>query len=72
MTKQELDAFDRCIEGMTSYDRAWVLNRDVAKLVGEIRAKDALIADLLGYIERIQWTDAEAVNIEKLKARAAQ
>lgn len=42
----------------------------IGKLLTTLDEKDTLIADLLGYIERIQWTAAEAVNIEKLKARA--
>jgi len=65
MTKAEREEWRiRCVEH-PSYVQAIV-----PALLTALDAKDALIADLLGYVERIQWTDAEAVNIEKLKARA--
>ena len=46
MTDEQLVQFERSIEGMTSYNRAWVLNRDVAELIGEIKALKADNAQL--------------------------
>ena len=51
MTKAELAAFKRSIEGMTPHNRAWILNRDVAKLLTAIDEKDVLIADALALLE---------------------
>lgn len=46
MTDEQLVQFERSIDGMTSYNRAWVLNRDVAALIGEIKALKADNAQL--------------------------
>lgn len=46
MTDEHLAQIERGIEGMTSYNRAWVLNRDVAELIGEIKALKADNAQL--------------------------
>ena len=72
MTKADLASLEKSVEGMPGHMRSWILNRDVTKLVAEIRSKDALIAELIHYIDRIQWTDAEARNIAAPKARAGE
>jgi hypothetical protein len=65
LTKQDRDEWRvRCVEH-PSY-----VQSIVPALLTALDEKDALIAELFGYVERIQWTDAEAANIEKLKARA--
>jgi hypothetical protein len=78
MTKAELDQYTyvqchnrdhtRCAANGVGCVRLEMIEKSV--VLTALDEKDALIADLIGYIERIQWTDAEAVNIEKLKARA--
>ena len=45
-TDEHLAQIERSIEGMTSYNRSWVLNRDVASLIGEIKALKAANARL--------------------------
>lgn len=46
MTDEHFAQIEHSIEGMTSYNRSWVLNRDVAALIGEIKALKADNAQL--------------------------
>jgi hypothetical protein len=60
---------------MTKAERALMrdcfpISKLTTQLLTALDEKDVLIADLLHYLGRVMWTNAEAANIEKLKARA--
>ena len=54
MNKAELAEFDRSIKGMIPHNRAWILNRDVAKLIHEIRRLNDELAELKARAETVE------------------
>lgn len=69
MTKAERKEL-RAMQNMTCFRDEALLK--MPRALDALDAKDALIAELIHYIDRIQWTDAEAKNIAALKARAGE
>lgn len=69
MTKAERKEL-RAMQNMTCFRDEALLKMPHA--LDALDDKDALIAELIHYIDRIQWTDAEAKNIAALKARAGK
>ena len=69
MTKAERKEL-RAMQNMTCFRDEALLK--MPRALDALDAKDSLIAELIHYIDRIQWTDAEAKNIAALKARAGE
>lgn len=73
VTDEHLAQIERGIEGMTSYNRAWTLNRDVAALVSEIKTLKAANARLTENLLELHYKYKERGDeLAETKAPAAQ